>query len=286
MEETDTNNRPPIPEPIKREVRQRCGFGCVICGFPLYEYEHMLEWARVKRHVAKEITLLCREHHGQKTSGLLPVSDVIKANKNPYNLKEGASKSLLLNYSGDTDISFKVGDSILPYPKLPEKAVVIPIMIDGIPIISFIIKDNNLFINFMAFDRNNHLIFHIVENEVVFSTAQWDIEWIAKKLTIREKKGKILLSIEFNPPNNITILNAIILCNGVEVHLRKNYIACLNNKIYIGKFIAEGQAPQLGFIFGRRTMWAPCLMYAPDVPRYNVDEKESLKWLRDAIKKK
>ncbi len=48
-----------IPLPIQREVRKRCGFGCVLCGLPLYEYEHMEEWAQVKRHIADEITLLC-----------------------------------------------------------------------------------------------------------------------------------------------------------------------------------------------------------------------------------
>lgn len=69
-----------IPRPIQREVRQRCGFGCVICGTPLYEYEHMEEWAEVKRHVAEEITLLCDKHHKEKTNGWLPKEDVRKAN--------------------------------------------------------------------------------------------------------------------------------------------------------------------------------------------------------------
>lgn len=44
MNEEQPNSRN-IPLPIQREVRQRCGFGCVICGMPLYEYEHMEEWA-------------------------------------------------------------------------------------------------------------------------------------------------------------------------------------------------------------------------------------------------
>lgn len=284
MEKPNSNSREPIPEAIKREVRQRCGFGCVICGLPLYEYEHMLEWANVKRHKADEITLLCREHHGQKTSGLLPVKDVINADKNPHNLKEGVSKSLLLNYSGNTDISFKFGKSILPYPDLPEGAMVIPIVIDDIPIISFTIKSGNLFINFLAFDETNELIFQIVENEVVYSTEQWDIEWISNRLTIRENKGAILLRLEFNPPNNITILNARILCNGVEVHMRKNFIACLNNNIYIGQVTVEGYAPPQGFVFGRRNNYSPCVLYASNIPRYNVDRKKALKWLKESIR--
>lgn len=49
VEKKNINSRN-IPLSIQRKVRQRCGFGCVICGMPLYEYEHMAEWAQVKRH--------------------------------------------------------------------------------------------------------------------------------------------------------------------------------------------------------------------------------------------
>jgi hypothetical protein len=84
-----------IPEPIKREVRQRCGFGCIICGFPLYEHDHMKEWALVQEHVAEDLTLLCDKHHKEVTNGFLPREKVIEANENPYNLKEG---SLMTNF--------------------------------------------------------------------------------------------------------------------------------------------------------------------------------------------
>jgi hypothetical protein len=55
-----------IPEPVKREVRQRCGFGCVICGKPLYDYDHKLGFSKVRRHVAEQITLLCPTHHADE----------------------------------------------------------------------------------------------------------------------------------------------------------------------------------------------------------------------------
>ena len=61
-----------IPLPIQRDVRRRCGFGCVLCGLPLYEYDHMLGWAQAQEHAANEITLLCDQHHREKTNGLLP----------------------------------------------------------------------------------------------------------------------------------------------------------------------------------------------------------------------
>jgi hypothetical protein len=83
-----------IPLSIQHEVRRRCGYGCVICGIPLYEYEHMLGWANVQRHVAEEITLLCDQHHRESTGGLLPIEAVREANSNPFNLRAGVSKTL------------------------------------------------------------------------------------------------------------------------------------------------------------------------------------------------
>ncbi|GAH43227.1 unnamed protein product, partial [marine sediment metagenome] len=29
-----------IPLEIKRAVRQKCGFGCVVCGSTIYQYHH------------------------------------------------------------------------------------------------------------------------------------------------------------------------------------------------------------------------------------------------------
>jgi hypothetical protein len=37
-------DRPPIPLPVKRLVRQQCAFGCVLCGLPLYEYDHIVPY--------------------------------------------------------------------------------------------------------------------------------------------------------------------------------------------------------------------------------------------------
>lgn len=50
-----------IPAQIKHSVRQRCGFGCVICGSPIYEYDHMLGFAEVDRHVASK-SHCCASH--------------------------------------------------------------------------------------------------------------------------------------------------------------------------------------------------------------------------------
>lgn len=61
------NNRPNIPAKLKRKVRQRCGFGRIICGLPIYEYDHIVEYSKTKHHNEGELTLLCPTHHSMKT---------------------------------------------------------------------------------------------------------------------------------------------------------------------------------------------------------------------------
>jgi hypothetical protein len=92
MSAGQTPARPPIGAEMEKEVRRRCGFGCVMCGLPLYEYDHILGWSNVQRHVAEEITLLCEMHHREKTNGLLPLDHVVAANREPFNLRRAVSR--------------------------------------------------------------------------------------------------------------------------------------------------------------------------------------------------
>src|SRR4051812_43597484 len=73
-----------IPSEVKRAVRQRCGFGCVICGSAIVEYEHIdPEFVRARNHEATGIALLCPTCHSRKTRNFLSRRRVIEAAANP-----------------------------------------------------------------------------------------------------------------------------------------------------------------------------------------------------------
>jgi hypothetical protein len=163
-----------IPLPIQREIRQRCGFGCVICGLPLYEYEHMLGWTNVQRHVANEITLLCDQHHREKTGGLLPIEAVTQANASPYNLREGTSKPYNLHYSGD-ECEAVIGSNRFTTQDQGYGTVMIPLLVDGTPLLAFILADGHLLLNLNLYDEYNRLVLRIRNNQLLYSVAPWDI---------------------------------------------------------------------------------------------------------------
>jgi hypothetical protein len=59
-----------IPEPVRREIRRRAGFGCVVCGRAIGDYDHLdpaFEDPRI--HHPDAIVFLCIGCHGLKTRG-------------------------------------------------------------------------------------------------------------------------------------------------------------------------------------------------------------------------
>lgn len=273
MEQLVECNSRNIPLPIQRAVRQRCGFGCVICGIPLYEYEHMSEWAQVKRHVAEEITLLCDQHHREKTGGLLPKSVVEEADKNPFNHQEGVSKPYNLHFSG-TDAHIEIGGNTFKSKALEYASTLIPLSVDGTPLIGFVLADGHLLFNLVIFDEFNHPVLHIKNNQLFYSNIPWDIQLVGTTLTVREAHRKILVEIEFKPPNRVVINKGRFLHNGVEVLIKPTHIFITNNSGFISRCTAINC--NVGLIIGHHPNPISGIMKIDGVPRYLFDRKQAL----------
>lgn len=274
-----SNNEPNrnIPEAIKREVRRRCGFGCVLCGLPLYEYEHMKEWAEVKRHVAEEITLLCDQHHREKTGGLLPVEKVQSANREPFNLRKGVTPPFNLHYGGNTAEILIGGNSIITN-RLQEGFIALAI--DGTVLIGFHFEDGHALLNIKIFDENNNCILIIERNQLNYSISSWDIEMIGQRLTIRSAAREILIEMIFSPPSKINITRGRILHNGIEILVRPSHIFIVNCAHFIKGDIIEDCAS--GYTIGNLVL--PGAMAIRGINRYKYDRTAALAMEREAIK--
>lgn len=269
-----------IPEPIKREVRQRCGFGCVICGFPLFEYDHMKQWAVVNEHKAEDLTLLCDKHHKEVTNGLLPREKVLKANENPYNKKVGGSSPWQLHYQGDS-CEVTIGGNFFSTKSGGNITQSIPVLVDGVPLINFIMDGGNLLLNMVLFDQNNEVVLQIMNNELFYSVRPWDVEIEGRRLTIREKARHFLVSILFEPPNKITIDKARLLCNGVEILVKPDHILLTNNNTLLrGNNAINTQG---GLIIGSTPFPIRGFMSVKNVNRYLGDSRESIKWAKEVM---
>lgn len=274
--------RPAVPREIKREVRRRCGFGCVICGVPLIEYDHMFEWAVVRRHVASEITLLCPQHHAEKSRGLLPKQDVIKANENPFNLQKGVSTNHFLHYSGK-HVEIALANNVFKYRNLLENNFISALEVDGMAVLGFRVEDEKLLMQFMAFDEFNIPVLQIVDNELRYATNQWDVEYVGQKLTIREGHGRTLIQLVFEIPNTIRITKGRILRNGIELLIGKDYVFCSNARVFISGHKTINSP--VGMAFGFSVVDTQAAVVFSKIPRYGIDRVAARQFLRKSLSK-
>lgn len=172
-----------IPSNIKYQVRIKSGFGCVICGNGIIEYEHIEpEYKDAFSHDPNGITLLCPTCHAKKTRGFLSKETIKRAMLRPKALQRGFTKEVLDIGDGFPKVRF-AGSTF--------QKCTIPIRISGIPI--FQIKPpetiNSPFrLSAIFFDSNGFISMQIEENEWIAYTTNWDIEAIGGKLIIRNEK--------------------------------------------------------------------------------------------------
>lgn len=193
-----------IPADVKREIRQRCGFGCVNCGSPFYDYEH---WNPPFEDLDEDpsadgITLCCPNCH-RKKGKLLSIEEYEKNIHSPAAFKKGhvstdwgkgfAPEIILGNVvcSGGTRI-LQVDNDLMVGFHPPEEPGAPPRLIARF------------------FGRDSKESFRIIDNECIGNPESWDIEstgiesggwrWI-----IRNGLRKIDLHLELFPPHQIII---------------------------------------------------------------------------------
>ena len=185
-----------IPSEVKRLVRQRCGFGCVICGLGIVQYEHVCpEFKDAVSHQEENIALLCPQCHAKVTTGMWSKEKVALAMKNPQCKKTGYTSEF-----------FDIANN---HPTLRFGGVLLrncptPIQIQGYPLFS--IKPSEepsgpfLFSGLFT-DSNGKFTLAIRENEWIAQSDCWDVEVRGQSITVREDRRLIHLILRVEPPS-------------------------------------------------------------------------------------
>jgi hypothetical protein len=115
-----------IPSDIKRAIRQKAGFGCVICGSGIIQYEHVdPEFTEATVHDPERVTLLCPQCHAKVTTGFWSKQKVLDAMNTPRCRTQGYSREIFDIGSGHPALQF--GGALL-------RNCPIPIQVGGIPL--------------------------------------------------------------------------------------------------------------------------------------------------------
>jgi len=196
-----------IPADIRREIRKRCGFGCVICGLGFYDYEHFdPDFAEAKSHDPNGMTLLCMQCNQKRNRKLLSRETVKAHNKNPAAISKGFCQEWLDVSCAEVEVVF-AGSSYIQCSNIIE--------VNENPILAIRPPqgDNEPYrISGFFSDATGAITLKIDENVWKAGADNWDVEWTGPKLTIRNGPGSIVLILRSEPPHKLIVerLNMLI----------------------------------------------------------------------------
>jgi len=212
-------DRPHRPQSVDLQIRQRCGFGCVMCGSPIYDYEHIFGIGETGDD-PDSMTLLCPHHHREKTAGRLPLATVVAANANPHNGVNEFSAGHELYFSSNQAVTFDLGN--VQMSTSPESLQSVGIIIDGAVALGARIVDGHLRLDLNFRDLNNKPLLQVADGVLRFANRSWDITYVGKNIKIRRANRDVVLDMHVDASaSRVTIKTADFALNGVRVHVGK-----------------------------------------------------------------
>jgi hypothetical protein len=189
-----------IPAEVKRVVRQRCGFGCVICGLGIVQYEHVEpEFKDARVHDPDAIALLCPQCHAKVTTGMWSKDRVKLAMKGPRCKQVGFAREFFDFVQGHPSLRF--GGVLLS--NCPT-----PIQVQGKSLFRFQPPEepDGPFLSSGLFtDSSGKVALEVEDNEWKAYSTSWDVEVRGPTITIREGHRAVHLVLRVEPPSEIVV---------------------------------------------------------------------------------
>jgi hypothetical protein len=208
-----------IPAEIKRLVRQRCGFGCVICGLGVVQYEHVdPEFKDARRHDPDAIALLCPQCHAKVTAGMWSKARVKLAMKSPKCHQLGYTREFFDLVVGHPEIQF--GGVLL-------KNCPVPIEVRGQPLFSIKPAENPgepFLLSGYFTDSKGEVSLVIQDNEWRAEANLWDVEVKGPRITIREAQRATHLVLRVDPPNALVVERLDMLLAGIRFEANGDFL--------------------------------------------------------------
>jgi len=219
-----------IPANIRREVRSRSKFGCVVCRRGFYQYEHIdPPYEDAKEHDPDNICCLCGSCHDSVTRGHLSKklinSAYLKIQKQrpedvdppvgPLDFHDGSAElaigGLLYNPAVQNVLRYNGINLIRVIPGQQGKA----------GLISAVFTD----------ERGNEVA-KLIENEWVGSLDNWDIEVTGQQITVRRRQGEIALQLRLDPPGRVVV-------ERLDMRVADSHILATEQTYAVGRYVSD-----------------------------------------------
>jgi len=204
-----------IPAPVRRQLRQESGFGCCLCGNPVFQYHHIVEFSVASRHEPSDMMTLCPNHHHEATVGALTEPEQRTAKAGPVNIKAGYADGLLKITSMGVAVHVGSNDLVGRGFKF---------VVDGEPLLALDEDEaGRLLLSLDLYDKDDRLLLSIYENEWISGDPlPWDIEFGHRWLRLRRKRGEVNLDI--NAKQEPVVLSGTLRRRGQEFGMRPDML--------------------------------------------------------------
>jgi hypothetical protein len=188
-----------IPEPIKRKIRQQCYFGCAICGSPVFDYHHIIDFSQVKKHSLENIVLLCRHHHGDVSTGKMSIERVIEAKNNPFN----SSRSFTAEYRIEPNrfITVMAGSNSLSRSFPNGNGYDHGLWVNGQTFLGINSENGWLTISLILTDSQANQILVADKGELIIASDVWDYKYEGTRLTVFTGLREVILDLNLSNYN-------------------------------------------------------------------------------------
>lgn len=200
-----------IPDSVARQIRQRCGFGCVICGDPFIYYHHFdPPFNQAREHRAEGITILCGNHHREADHGRRSIESIKARDADPECRRRGHTVAVLDGSTGP--LKFIMGSAVFDTPVI--------LMYETIELISFRPPETNEApwrLSARIFDRIGRELLRITDNEWRIDTNRYDVTAEGKVIEVRQRKGDVVLAMDLVVDGLIHIRRLQMQCFEVDL---------------------------------------------------------------------
>lgn len=179
---------------LKKQIRQEAGFGCVVCGLAIGEYEHIApEFADAERHDPEKMTFLCSQCHAKVTRKFLSKEAVWKAKEKPFALNGGKPHETF--HIGDEWPEVKIGNVVT-------RQCESLITVNGRSLLGILPPEEAggpFRINAVLDGVDGQEVLRIKDNAWASNSDLWDVEAKGGRIVFKTDKGGIAIELEVAP---------------------------------------------------------------------------------------
>lgn len=210
-----------IGEQVKRAVRQRSCFGCVVCGAAVYQYHHFdPPFEDAREHRSEGITLLCGACHDKVTRGIWSSEKIEKHVQEPFCASH--SPHVLLDL--EPPLHLLVGSILL-------SGVGPLLVVDGETLVGLEMREGEgLALSATIPGGEGGPLVRIDRNELVLCKPTWDVSVVGRKIVIRHGPRDVALELVVHPPHGLHLSHLDLAVRGIRLSSDKSGRIELSNQ--------------------------------------------------------